>query len=136
MWSGGDYPTNTAPIAVISNEDVKYNPLIKSFASNGESVLKITFNGLQWSWINLHSLTHHVNETINIQLKIYNNLAPVTVRLIELPSHVVDAVVSVNDQIQTVNLSLTTNSESTMKLQINTAYNSTVYVDDVRVFKV
>lgn len=65
----------------------------------------------------------------------YNNSQPVTVRLIEVPNHFVDTVVPVSDRIQTINMSLTTNSESQVKLQINTSNESTVYIDDVIVRK-
>lgn len=132
VWSGGDYDTISEELIHSSNVQYKRS---MGYHINGDYSLQVNFDGSAWSWINLWSMDNDVGETYHIRLKISNDSQPVTVRLIELPSHFVDAVVSVNNLVQTVDLSLTTNSVSTVKLQINTSNASTVYVDDVSIFK-
>jgi hypothetical protein len=132
VWSGADY--NNPPEDLTYSSGVQYGRS-GGYHINGDYSLRVIFGGSAWAWINICSTDNVENETFNIRLKMYNNSQPVTVRLIEVPNHFVDTVVPVSDRIQTINMSLTTNSESQVKLQINTSNESTVYIDDVIVRK-
>lgn len=72
------------------------------------------------------------NETYTAHIKIYNNSGyTITVRLIDLPSNLIDCIVPSNNNIQNVSLTKETNSNNGIRLQINTINEAIIFIDDV-----
>lgn len=133
MWTGSDSSYD------FSNINTNFTLTSeKNYATNGDYSIKVTSSSNGYNDLGLYQCTVQSNETYNVVVDIYNpSSTQVSLRLIEVESNKFnDISIPYSGNIQSIRLSRTVTSNSTLRCYLIIREPTTVYVDNFCVVKV
>lgn len=130
MWTGSDYSHD------FSNINTNFTLTSeKNYATNGDYSIKVTSSSNGYNDLVLYQGTVQANETYNAIVTIYNpSSTQVSLRLIEVePNRFNDISIPSSSNIQTISVSRTVTSNSTLRCYLIIREPTAVYVDNVQI---